>query len=143
MGHTAPELVYEHIDANQPHLGLTNYSGKCCGKDPIRKEVVTGKNYLSEQKLDISNRLDTSYLEFSDLQAKNGRLMRIADWSNKLNDFLKLSDFDVLTHAGKISADQAKKKAKQEYDEYRRVIYLQPTQVDRDLADAIDKLKKK
>jgi len=142
-GNTAAELIYQRIDANKPHLGLTNYSGKDSGKEPTRKEVVTGKNYLSEQELDTLNRLVTSYLEFADLQAKNGKLMKMADWSSKLNDFLKLSDFDVLTHAGKISAEQAKQRAKQQYDEYRRVIDMQLTQVDRDLADAINKLQKK
>jgi hypothetical protein len=142
-GHTATELIHQRIDASKPHLGLTNYSGKDSGREPTRKEVITGKNYLSEQELDILNRLVTSYLEFADLQAKNGRLMRMVDWSSKLNDFLKLSDFDVLTHAGTISAEQTKQKAKQEYDEYRRVIDLQPTQVDQDLADAIAKLQKK
>ncbi len=142
-GHTAAELVYERIDAKKPHMGLTNYSGKVSGKEPTRREVVTGKNYLSEQELDILNRLVTSYLEFAELQAKNGKLMKMSDWSSKLNDFLKLSDFDVLTHAGKISADQAKQKAKQQYDEYRRVIDMQPTQVDQDLADAISKLRNK
>jgi len=104
---------------------------------------VTGKNYLTEQELDTLNRLVTSYLEFADLQARNGKLMKMGDWSSKLNDFLTLSDYDVLTHAGKISAEQVKKKAKQEYDEYRRVIDLQPTQVDQDLADAFNKLNKK
>jgi hypothetical protein len=142
-GHTAAEVIYKRIDCEKTHLGLTNYTGKESGREPTRKEVMVGKNYLSEEELDILNRLVTSYLEFADLQAKNGRLMKMADWSNKLNDFLKLSDFDVLTHAGKISADQAKQKAKQQYDEYRRVIDLQPTQVDQDLSEAIYKLQKK
>jgi len=138
-GHTAAEVIYNRIDSDKPHLGLTNYAGK----EPTRKEVMVGKNYLLAEELDLLNRLVTSYLEFAELQARKGKLMKMADWSNKLNDFLKLSDFDVLTHAGKISADQAKKKAKQQYDEYRRVIDLQPTQVDQDLADAINKLQKK
>jgi len=142
-GNTAAEVIYKRIDSDKPHLGLTNYTGKESGKEPTRKEVMVGKNYLSEEELDVLNRLVTSYLEFADLQAKSGKLMKMADWSNKLNDFLKLSDFDVLTHAGKISAAQAKQKAKQQYDEYRRVIDMQPTQVDQDLADAINKLQKK
>jgi hypothetical protein len=142
-GHTAAEVVHQRIDASKPHLGLTNYPGKNAGKEPIRKEVIVGKNYLSEDELETLNRLVTSYLEFAELQARNGKLMKMADWANKLNNFLKLSDFNVLTHAGKISAEQAKQKAKQEYDKFRKVIDLQPSQVDKDLADAMKTLTNK
>ncbi|MFQ3278136.1 MAG: hypothetical protein ACI8SZ_002486, partial [Colwellia sp.] len=134
---------HQRIDANKPHLGLTNYAGKNAGKEPIRKEVIVGKNYLSEDELETLNRLVTSYLEFAELQARNGKLMKMADWASKLNDFLKLSDFNVLTHAGKISAEQAKQKVKQEYDKFRKVIDLQPSQVDQDLADAVKALSNK
>lgn len=142
-GHTAAEVVFERISADKPGLGLTNYKGKESGKAPTRKEVVVGKNYLSEDELETLNRLVTTYLEFAELQARQGKLMKMVDWAAKLNDFLKLSDFEILTHAGKISAEQAKQKAKQEYDKYRRVIDVQPTQVDKDLEDAIKRLEKK
>jgi hypothetical protein len=139
-GHTAAEIAYQRIDADKAHLGLTNYAGKGKGREPTRKEAIIGKNFLSEVELETLNRLVTSYLEFAELQARNGKLMKMIDWSKKLDDFLKLSDFDVLTHAGKISAEQVKQKAKQEYDKFRRVIDLQPTQVDKDLADAVKTL---
>ncbi|AGH80034.1 hypothetical protein PCNPT3_00460 [Psychromonas sp. CNPT3] len=142
-GHTASEIVFERINADKPNLGLTSFKGKESGKAPTRKEVVIGKNYLSEKELDTLNRLVTSYLEFSELQARNGKLMKMADWANKLNNFLQLSDFDILTHAGKISAEQAKQKAKKEYDKYRKIIDMQPSQVDNDLADAIKRLETK
>ena len=69
--------------------------------------------------------------------------MKMVDWAEKLDDFLKLSDFNILTHAGKVSAEQAKQKVKHEYDKFRRVIDASPTQVDRDLAAAVKKLEKK
>ncbi len=138
-GHTAAEVIFLRISADKPHLGLTHYAGK----EPTRREVVTGKNFLSEDELDTLNRLVTSYLEFAELQAKRGRLMKMIDWTNKLDDFLKLSEYDILPHAGKISAEQAKQRAKQEYDKYRRIIDLTPSQVDQDLTAAIKKLEKK
>jgi len=98
---------------------------------------------LSEQELNLLNRIVTAYLEFAELQAERGRLMKMADWSSKLDDFLKLGDHDVLTHAGKISAKQAKQKAELEYDRYRKVIDAVPTQVDKDLENALRKLPKK
>lgn len=142
-GHTAAEVIFERINADKPDLGLTNFKGKESGKAPTRKEVVIGKNYLSEQELDTLNRLVTSYLEFAELQARNGKLMRMTDWATKLDDFLKLSDFDILTHAGKVSAEQARQKAEVEYNKYRRIIDASPTQVDKDLAAVVKQLEKK
>ncbi|MGL5007991.1 MAG: virulence RhuM family protein [Plesiomonas sp.] len=138
-GHTAAELVFNRVDGDKPHMGLTSYKGK----EPTRKEVVTAKNYLSEQELDTLNRLVNSYLEFAELQARQGKRMKMIDWATKLDDFLKLSDFNILTHAGKISAEQAKQKAKQEYDKFRRVVDANPTYVDHDLAVALKKLEQK
>jgi hypothetical protein len=138
-GNTAAELVFKRIDADKPHLGLTSFAGT----EPTRKEVVTGKNYLDEKELDTLNRLVNSYLEFAELQARNGKLMKMADWASKLDDFLRLSDYEVLNHAGNISQAQATEKAKQEYDKYRRVIDAQPSKVDLDLANAIKQLQDK
>ncbi|MDC9509387.1 virulence RhuM family protein [Pseudoalteromonas sp. Angola-4] len=138
-GNTAAELVFKRIDADKPHLGLTSFAGT----EPTRKEVVTGKNYLNEQELDTLNRLVNSYLEFAELQARNGKLMKMADWASKLDDFLRLSDYEVLNHAGNISQAQATEKAKQEYDKYRRVIDAQPSKVDLDLANALKQLQGK
>lgn len=138
-GNTAAELVFKRIDADKPHLGLTSFAGT----EPTRKEVVTGKNYLDEKELDTLNRLVNSYLEFAELQARNGKLMKMADWASKLDDFLRLSDYEVLNHAGNISQAQATEKAKQEYDKYRRIIDAQPSKVDLDLANALKQLQSK
>ncbi|MBL0711582.1 MAG: virulence RhuM family protein [Colwellia sp.] len=117
---------------------LKEYLVKGFVMDDERLKKPESSQYFDE----LLNRLVTSYLEFAELQAKRGKLMKMADWSSKLNDFLKLSDFDILTHAGKISAEQAKQKAKVEYNKYRNIIDMQPTQVDKDLADALQRLEK-
>ena len=120
-------------------MGLTHFAGK----EPRRNEIAVAKNYLNEGELELLNRIVTAYLEFAELQARRGRLMKMADWSAKLDDFLKLGDHDLLTHAGKISAEQAKEKAEREYDRYRKIIDVEPTQVDKDLEAAVEKLKLK
>jgi len=138
-GRTAAEVIHERVDADKRHMGLTHFSGEV----PSRMEVGTAKNYLSEHELNLLNRIVTAYLEFAELQAERGRLMKMADWASKLDDFLKLGDHDVLTHAGKISARQAKQKAELEYERYRKAIDASSSQVDRDLEQAIKKLPKK
>ncbi|SLM29649.1 conserved hypothetical protein [Desulfamplus magnetovallimortis] len=60
------------------------------------------------------------YLDFAELQATNGRLMKMQDWIQKLDDFLRISEKELLTNAGKISHKKAVEKAKSEYDKYRK-----------------------
>lgn len=45
--------------------------------------------------------------------------MYMKDWINILDDFLRISRKDILTHASKISAKLAKEKADQEYDRFK------------------------
>lgn len=138
-GHTAAEIIHLRADAGRPRMGLVHTSGP----EPLRSEVTVAKNYLSAEELDLLNRIVTAYLEFAELQARRQRPMRMADWAAKLDDFLKLGDHDLLTHAGKISADQARQKALGEYDRYRRILDVQPSAVDKDLEAAVKKLPKK
>ena len=138
-GHTAAELIYLRADAEKPNVGLTHFAGD----EPRRADMTTAKNYLSEQELTQLNRLVNSYLEFAELQADRGRLMKMADWSTKLDDFLRLSDYELLNNAGTVSALQAKQKASLEYDTFQRVIDATPSQVDKDLEQAIKRLPKK
>jgi len=64
------------------------------------------------------------------------------DWITKLDEFLKLSEHELLDHAGNISAEQAKMKAELEYDRYRVFLDSQPRLVDLDFEKAASKLKK-
>lgn len=68
--------------------------------------------------------------------------MTMADWIVKLDDFLKLSGRELLQHAGKISADDAREKAEAEYERYRRFLDSQPSRVDDDFDQAAHQVKK-
>ena len=77
------------------------------------------------------NRIDSLYLDFAELQAQNHTPMYMKDWIQKLDDFLKLSGKELLTHAGTISAALAKKKADSEYDKFkeRSLTQLSPVEI--------------
>ena len=136
-GQTAAEVIFHRADATQPHMGLTVFPGGA----PKKSDVSVAKNYLNEEELGLLNRIVTAYLEFAEIQALRRRPMRMVDWIFKLDDFLKLGDHELLTHAGKISAEQAKEKAETEYATYRRMIDQQPSEVDHHLAEALRKLE--
>lgn len=114
-GHTAAEVIYERADAAKDFMGLTSWSGAL----PKRTDAEVAKNYLSSDELDTLNRIVSLYLDFAELQAKSHQPMYMKDWIQKLDDFLKLSGKELLTHAGKISAEIAKQKADMEYDKFR------------------------
>ena len=126
-GHTAAEIIYERADAEKDFMGLTSWTGAL----PKRTDTETAKNYLSSDELDTLNRIVSLYLDFAELQAKSHKPMYMKDWIQKLDDFLKLSGKELLTHAEKISAELAKQKANTEYDKFKeRTVYsLSPVEI--------------
>ena len=116
-GHTAAEIVHRRADAAQPNMGLTTWKNAPAG--PVRKaDVAVAKNYLAQQEIESLNLIVSAYLDFAELQARSHRPMHMADWITKLNDFLRLSERDVLTHAGKISHKLAEEHAHAQYEQY-------------------------
>lgn len=114
-GHTAAEIIAQRADATKPLMGLTSHTGKT----PKRADVGIAKNYLQEDELDTLNRIVSFYLEFAELQAKKRRAMYMQDWVNKLDDFLRLSEQEVLTHAGKITHEDVIAQANAEFDKFK------------------------
>jgi hypothetical protein len=138
-GQTAAEVIHARVDAAKPFMGLqTTRPGGI-----IRKEdVVIAKNYLEGQELDTLNRIVNAYIEFAELRALQRKVMTMHDWIVKLDEFLKLSEHELLDHSGKISAEQAKMKAELEYERYRVFLDSQPRLVDLDFEKAASELKK-
>ena len=115
-GQTAAEMINQRVDADKPFLGLTNFQGKYI----TTRDISIAKNYLSEYELKQLNLIVSMYLDFAELQATNGRLMKMHDWIQKLDDFLRISEKELLTDAGKVSHKKAVEKAKIEYERYRK-----------------------
>ena len=114
-GHSAAEIIYERADAEKDFMGLTTWSGAM----PTKPEAEIAKNYLTHEEIKSLNRIVSLYLDFAEMQAEEHRPMYMKDWINILDDFLRISRKDILTHAGKISAKLAKEKADKEYDNFK------------------------
>ena len=136
-GHTAAEVIAARADATRPHMGLTTWTGA----HPRKHDVAVAKNYLGPEELDTLNRIVTMYLDFAELQALNRRPMYMRDWVDKLDDFLRLSERDILTHPGPLTHDAALAKAHAEYDKFRALLAAQPTPVDRHFQEAVREVK--
>ena len=137
-GHTAAEIVYLRADSAKPFMGMTNFTGS----KPTRSESQIAKNYLSEDEIAILNRIVNAYIEFAELQAIRRKPMYMVDWIRKLDDFLKMSDNEIMTHAGKISHRDATQKAIMEYEKYKGRIKNELSEVEKHFIDSIDKTAK-
>lgn len=115
-GHTAAEIIAKRADSKKPLMGLTSFKGTYI----TSQDAKIAKNYLFEKELNQLNLIVSMYLDFAELQATNGRLMKMADWVEKLDQFLKLSERELLANAGKVSAEHAAQKAEEEFEKYRK-----------------------
>ena len=138
-GHTAAEVIAERADAEKPYMGLqTTRPGGIVRKD----DAAVAKNYLTEDELQVLNRIVNLYIEYAELQAMERRPMTMGNWIAKLDEFLKISGRELLDHAGKISAEQARAKAEREYGKYRAALDAAPRIVDADFEKVAKELKK-
>jgi hypothetical protein len=136
-GKTAAEIISQRADASLPYMGLTSWTGE----KPRKIDVSVAKNYLKHEELDALNKIVTAFLDFAEVQTLNQRPMYMRDWIAKLDDFLKLSERKILTHAGKISHELAVERAETEYLKYQTVQAKQITQVEKDFLKAAKKIE--
>jgi hypothetical protein len=138
-GHTAAEVIRDRADASRPNMGLTNWpKGQV---RPRKADVAVAKNYLNAGEIEQLNLIVSLYLDFATLQATNRRAMSMREWIAKLDQFLQLSERDILTHAGTITAEAARLKAEQEYESYQRLLDTQPSPVEQHFDEAVKKAK--
>jgi hypothetical protein len=115
-GHTAAELIAERADASKPQMGLTSWRGE----RPRKADVTVAKNYLTKDELKMLNLIVDQYLSFAEFQANQRKPLYMRDWVKKLDGFIRLNERDILTHAGRISAQLAEEIAEREFEKYRQ-----------------------
>ena len=118
--HTAAELIVERADADKEHMGLTTWDAAPDGKI-VKSDVSIAKNYMSDKEMSYMERIVSLYLDYAELQAERQIPMSMEDWAKRLDGFLEFNGNEILTGAGKISAEQAKLHAETEFEKYRIV----------------------
>jgi len=131
-GHTAAEVIFYRVDSEKENLGLTSFKGDY----PTKSETEIAKNYLTEEELNILNRMVSAYLDIAEINALDRHPMTMKDWIDELDSFLKMTRKDILKGSGKISHEQALKKAHEEYDKYMQT-HL--TTAEQDYLDVLNK----
>jgi hypothetical protein len=137
-GHTAAEIIFQRANAKLPFMGLTAFKGK----KPTKQEITVAKNYLNKEELAVLNRLVSAYLDIAEINAMQQKPMYMKDWIEVLDGFIKMSRQDVLTHAGKISAELAQQKALAEYETYKRKSDDELSEVEKQFIASIEQAEK-
>lgn len=111
---TAPELIASRADAGKPNMGLTSWKS-----GSVRKgDVTVAKNYLNAPEIEELNRIVVMFLDFAEDQARRRKQVFLADWKTRLDDFLRFNERPVLPHAGRVTRDDADRKAAAEYERF-------------------------
>lgn len=116
-GHTASEVIYKRADAKKPFMGLTSFAGEL----PALKDIGIAKNYLQEDELKILNNLVSGYFDLAEINAIEHKPMYMSDYVEQLDSILSSGNRKLLEGPGKVSHDQAMKKAKTEYRKYQEL----------------------
>lgn len=137
-GHTAAEIIYSRANASKTNMGLLSWSGK----KPRKADVEIAKNYLNDEELKVLNIIVSLYLDFAELQALSRNPMHMKDWITKLDAFLQMASRDILSHAGKISHEDALDKARLEYSKYQQQELDAPSLVEQHFLETIKEFEK-
>lgn len=114
-GHTAAEIIFERADAEKGFMGMSNFKGDW----PTLREAKIAKNYLTTDELKILNNIVSGYFDFAEIQALRHNPMYMDDYVQQLDNILSSTGEQLLFDAGKVSHDEAMKKAENEYRKWQ------------------------
>ena len=113
-GKTAAELIENRSNSDLLNMGLTAWRGSIVRK----QDVAIAKNYLNEDEIKDLNEIVTMYLDYAERQARQKKTVTMEQWADKLDGFLEFNEQEILTHAGKVKAEVAKKIAEDRYEDF-------------------------
>ena len=132
---TAAELIYERVDSEKIHMGLTTWKNSPDGKI-MKYDISIAKNYLNEEELKKLERLTISFLDYAEDMVEEHQVMTMNDWIKETDELLKFRNKNVLSDSGKVSHKKALEKAENEYEKFR-------IKQDREYISSMDEMYKK
>lgn len=117
-GFTAAELIKDRVSAEKPNMGLTSWEGSPDGKI-LKTDVSVAKNVLTKEEISSLGRIVSAFLDIAEDFANRKIPLTMEDWSNRVEQYLRLTGRDILQNAGSISAKEAKSFAESEFEKYR------------------------
>jgi hypothetical protein len=133
---TAAEVIYNRADADKDFMGLTVFSGDL----PVLEEVRIAKNYLTAEELEKLGRLVSGYFDLAEARAMNHEPTKMKDYIEMLDRLMESIGEGVLNDSGKVSHEEAVRKAELEYRKYQAKTL---STAEQDYLDSLKMIEKK
>lgn len=118
-GQTAAEIIYSKADQNKDHMGLTTWKNAPDGR-VLKSDVTIAKNYLPEKEIARLERAVTGYFDYIEDLIERENTFTMEQFVESVNEFLAFRKYQILDGKGKMSKQQADKKAEAEYDAFNK-----------------------
>jgi hypothetical protein len=118
-GQTAAEIVYDCADANKEHMGLTTWKNSPDGRI-LKSDVTIGKNYLPEKDIKKLERAVSGYFDYVEDLIEGENTFTMEEFAKSVNEFLAFRKFKILPNNGRVSRDEADRKANAEYEVFNK-----------------------
>lgn len=136
-GQTAAEIIYTKADHKKDHMGLTTWKNAPDGR-VLKSDVSIAKNYLQEKEIRQLERAVTGFFDYIEDLIERENTFNMAQFSTSVNEFLTFRRYQILPDKGKISAEQAKKKAEEEYNIFNKTQRID-SDFDKEVRGLLDK----
>ena len=118
-GKTAAEIIWISADHDKENMGLKTWKNAPDGRI-LKSDVTIAKNYLEEKEIRQLERAITGYFDYIEDLIERENTFTMAEFAESVNAFLSFRRYDILPDKGRISKEQADKKAEAEYDIFNR-----------------------
>ena len=119
VGQTAAEIIYNNADSNKENMGLTTWKNAPQGRI-LKSDVSVAKNYLNEKQIRQLERAVVGYFDYIEDLIERENTFTMEEFASSINEFLAFRRYDILPDKGRISAQEAKIKAENEYDIFNK-----------------------
>lgn len=127
-GLTAAEIISERADSRKVNMGLTTWKHSPTGR-VLSSDVTIAKNYLPEDKIKKLERTVSSFFDYIENLIENRQTFTMEEFAGSVGKFLTFNEYKILDGKGRISKENADKKALCEYKEFNKT---QPIESDFD-----------
>ncbi len=113
-GQTAPEIIYSRADHTKDHMGLQTWKNAPDGR-VLLSDTKVAKNYLPEKEIRQLERAVTGYFDYIEDLIERENAFNMEQFAASVNEFLTFRRYALLPDKGRVSREEADRKAEEEY----------------------------
>lgn len=118
-GKTAPEIIDENADHTKDHMGLTTWKQSPDGRI-LKSDTIVAKNYLQLDMIRKLERIVSGYFDYIEDIVERENTFTMKEFAESVNEFISFRKYNILRDKGKVTSEEANKKAYAEYDIFNK-----------------------